>query len=115
MVVCQFHHLRTLTTDLLSLIYNYNFKLLQFSVYALLYVLFATYRSRSSSHSFMLVIGIFLAGEPGHGLPLRLIDRGSDARTLAKEASYPMEGGMGQESPVVGWIADAGSGYDIAK
>jgi hypothetical protein len=51
----------------------------------------------------------------GHGLPLRLIDRGSDAKTLAKEANGPMEGGMGYESPVVDWIADAGSGYDTAK
>ena len=45
----------------------------------------------------------------------RLVDRGSDARTLAKEASGPVEGGMGYEGPVVDWIADAGSGYDTAR
>src|ERR1700747_458106 len=47
-----------------------------------------------------------------HRLPLRLIDRGSDAKTLAKEANGPMKEGMGYKSPVVDWIADAGRGYD---
>ena len=47
--VCQFHHFRRLQTALLSIACNYNFKLPQFSVYAFLYALFATYRSRSSS------------------------------------------------------------------
>lgn len=63
----------------------------------------------------VLAIGILVAGEPGAWLPPRLVDRGSDARTLAKEASGPAEGGMGYESPVVDWIADAESGYDTAK
>ena len=32
-----------------------------------------------------------------------------------RKRAGPMEGGMGYESPVVDWIADAGSGYDTAK
>lgn len=45
----------------------------------------------------------------GQGLPLRLIDRGSAARTLAKEVSGPMGGGMGYESPVVDWMQMPGA------
>jgi hypothetical protein len=51
----------------------------------------------------------FWQPNPGHGLPLRFIDRGSDARTLAKEASGPMEGGMGYESPIVDWMQMPGA------
>lgn len=49
------------------------------------------------------------------GRALRLVDRGSDARTLAKEASGPVEGGIGYEGPVVDWIGDAGNEYHTAK
>jgi len=46
----------------------------------------------------VLVVCIHRAGKPGHGLPLRLIYSGSDAKTLAKEANGPMKEGTGYEA-----------------